>query len=383
MSEERLAYKGFSEELTCQGDYQYEEGKEYECKHGVIEVCNYGFHACGNPFDVLFHYHPYHARYGLVSQSGTMSFMDDHSKQASSRIKIKKIYSLKQYIRLLWKYAKSEIDTSYKHEKSGLIRHFVGLCYADDDGLVARSDSWRSVSLARGSRSVALTTEHNSVAVASTARSIAWSAAKKSVAIVSAAYSRSVAEGERSIALAMDFSSRSEAVSYGSIASTFGVESRAIAYDKLSLAACAGRSALSVTYSGNSVAVGLDIFTTAVSRGENSLAVAAASEGTAICEGERSFAVSLVDNAFIYVGKNSTALSYVTKGKSSETIFTVDEGGQVILIVMDDETKQRVNTIVYNDLDDRYSYHYNGKELINTDKESKPDIPQHHKEYLV
>ena len=45
-----IAYKGFNTDLTCRG-FQYEIGKEYEEKE--VSICNSGFHACENPFDVL------------------------------------------------------------------------------------------------------------------------------------------------------------------------------------------------------------------------------------------------------------------------------------------------------------------------------------------
>ena len=80
------AYKGFNKDMTCRG-FQYEVGKEYE-HNGEVEVCESGFHACENPFDVLnFYGDTIENRFCEVEQSGIIK--SDNIKTASSKIKIK------------------------------------------------------------------------------------------------------------------------------------------------------------------------------------------------------------------------------------------------------------------------------------------------------
>ena len=84
MEEKVIAYKGFNEDLTCRG-FLYEIGKEYEEKE--VSVCESGFHACENPFDVLGYYGDVlDNRFCKVEQSGTIK--KDDKKQASSKIKV-------------------------------------------------------------------------------------------------------------------------------------------------------------------------------------------------------------------------------------------------------------------------------------------------------
>ena len=84
MEEKIIAYKGFNKDLTCRG-FQYEIGKEYEEKE--VSVCESGFHACENPFDVLGYYGDVlDNRFCKVEKSGTIK--KDDKKQASSKIKV-------------------------------------------------------------------------------------------------------------------------------------------------------------------------------------------------------------------------------------------------------------------------------------------------------
>ena len=84
MKEKIIAYKGFNKDLTCRG-FQYEVGKEYT--EEKVSICNSGFHACENPFDVLdFYGDALDNRFCKVEQSGLIE--KDNKKQVSSKIKV-------------------------------------------------------------------------------------------------------------------------------------------------------------------------------------------------------------------------------------------------------------------------------------------------------
>ena len=66
-----IAYKGMKSDMTCM-DFKYEVGKTY--KTDKAELCNWGFHACLNPRDVLDYYPKYcSSRYFKVLLSGEIT----------------------------------------------------------------------------------------------------------------------------------------------------------------------------------------------------------------------------------------------------------------------------------------------------------------------
>ena len=99
-----IAFKGFDKDLKCHG-FQYEIGKGYELPaYGKQPlVCNYGFHACENPLDVLLFYFINQSceisRFCKVEQSGMMSVDARNIKTASSKIHILEEMTVEQFVK--------------------------------------------------------------------------------------------------------------------------------------------------------------------------------------------------------------------------------------------------------------------------------------------
>ena len=94
------AFKAFNHDFTCR-DYQYEVGKTYEIE-GDVEICENGFHACENPFDI-WEYYPIinndgkFSRYAHITASGDIDKGND--KFASAKITINLELTFPEFIK--------------------------------------------------------------------------------------------------------------------------------------------------------------------------------------------------------------------------------------------------------------------------------------------
>ena len=83
-----IGYKGFNKNLQCR-DFQYEVGKEYECKD-PIKLCNSGFHFCENPQGVLGYYSAGNGnRFAIVEASGVSDGRGNDSKRVAKKLEVK------------------------------------------------------------------------------------------------------------------------------------------------------------------------------------------------------------------------------------------------------------------------------------------------------
>ena len=92
-----ILYKGFDENLKCR-DFQFEIGKTY-FHDGLVRVCESGFHACENPWDVLSYYPFTDSRFCVVEQSGEIQRHGDDSKIASASITISTELKLPEFVK--------------------------------------------------------------------------------------------------------------------------------------------------------------------------------------------------------------------------------------------------------------------------------------------
>ena len=79
---EVIAYKGMKSDMTCKG-FHYELGKSY--KTDKVELCEWGFHACLNPRDVLEYYSQNeNSRYFKVKLFGEITQCDEFDTEVAA-----------------------------------------------------------------------------------------------------------------------------------------------------------------------------------------------------------------------------------------------------------------------------------------------------------
>lgn len=135
-----IAFKGFDKDLKCNG-FQYEIGKEYELPADGKQpsVCDYGFHACENPLDVLLFYFINQSceisRFCKVEQSGMMSVDARNIKTASSKIRILEEMIVEQFVKCCANYIQERYfsnATSFVSEYDETTEKFSSIL--SDDG---------------------------------------------------------------------------------------------------------------------------------------------------------------------------------------------------------------------------------------------------------
>ena len=134
------SYKALNMDFTCK-DFQYEIGKEYIHSDEVM-VCQKGFHACQNPWGIQTYYSIINTRFAFVEQSGEMdfSYLNTESKVASSKIKILKELTLKEYIKACY-------DYNISVNAPAISKTYANLSYNESSAFIAVKGDASNISL--------------------------------------------------------------------------------------------------------------------------------------------------------------------------------------------------------------------------------------------
>ena len=156
-------YKGFDNDMKCKG-FQFEVGKEY--KEEKADICNCGFHACENPFDVLGYYPPADSRYCEVDLDANEQTEND-SKRVGERIKISAEIGLPGLIKAGIEYIKEHVDWENGKEANTGYRS------------AATNTGHQSAATNTGNWSAAINTGYRSAATVEGKESVAFAMGRK------------------------------------------------------------------------------------------------------------------------------------------------------------------------------------------------------------
>ena len=91
-----VAYKALNGDFTCRG-HKFEVGQTYTVE-GEPVLCENGFHACENPFDVLDYYDLVGSRFAKVTLTGAVDRQADGQKVCGTSITVDAELSLPEWI---------------------------------------------------------------------------------------------------------------------------------------------------------------------------------------------------------------------------------------------------------------------------------------------
>lgn len=138
---EVIAYKGMKSNMTCR-NFQYEVGKSY--KTDKVELCNYGFHACLNPRDVLDYYLEEGSRYYKVKLSGEITKCGfEDTKVAATEITVLEEINIDEALNITeWWKNDNVLDLLYYQEDFAIVKRGDELYNFIDEKGKLLSDEW-------------------------------------------------------------------------------------------------------------------------------------------------------------------------------------------------------------------------------------------------
>ena len=104
------AYKGFTEEMTCYGGVQYEEGKSYH--EDNAKLCDHGFHVCEYPLDCFAYFPPAKSVFYEVELDGITGEREGDTKICGTDIKIGAKMDIAGLIKASFDYVKAHCENN-------------------------------------------------------------------------------------------------------------------------------------------------------------------------------------------------------------------------------------------------------------------------------
>ena len=187
-------YKGFDKNLACRG-FKYEVGKEYETE--TAEICESGFHACENPFDVFNYYPPSDSRFCEVDLDANDQSGDD-SKRVGKHIRIEAEIGLRGLIAAGVKFILDKVDWNNAKESN------------TGDWSAATNTGYRSAATNTGYQSAATNTGYQSAATNTGYQSAATNTGDWSAATNTGHRSAATVKGKDSIAIVTGYQSKAK-----------------------------------------------------------------------------------------------------------------------------------------------------------------------------
>ena len=371
------SYKGFNEDMTCYGGFQYKENESYESS--AAKVSAKGFHACEKPLFCLGHKPPYRSLYHEVIQDGTIDKCDD--KTASTKITIGRrlygtdmakaaLYYIRKNIKSSVEYNGADAQSQFTEVSSDATNKFVIAAQPDsvavvpermykrrtalatEDGSAAVvengtacisvamekhsasiADGLYNASIAAGMYSVSAASGMKSVAVAPSICSMADAEGLRNVSVVTSEYSAASVRGGGSVSASVNRNTKSTADGISCIAANTGDNSPVASDGDYSISVSTGDDGKSKAKGNRCASVVTSRYSASTSDGENSVAAGTGVYGTVTANGKRSAAVStgVYGTASEYGDNGVSASTTHTNGKSSacgKRVASVTTGGR-------------------------------------------------------
>ena len=218
-------YKGFNENMTCQG-FQYEEGKEYEEKEAV--VCERGFHACEYPLDCFSYYNPNKSVYHEVEQSGELH--GDGIKVASTKIKIGAEINIAGLVKAAIEYTTKKVNPEAKSDEdygASSATGYKGASSATGDCGASSATGIKGASSATGDYGASSATGNCGASSATGIKGASSATGIKGASSATGDYGASSATGNCGASSATGYKGKAEAGDSESVAVAWGYRGRA------------------------------------------------------------------------------------------------------------------------------------------------------------